>query len=158
VSPSSTSFVRGTPRAASTAFATLGGTLVVPTAATTTAHTPTSSPPDGPHDPDHHQHYLRASAQNILSPKLLRSAAHASDNRKALQVHENDLAEVVIVCEPEGTSSMMGGLHPRSSLFEKPLNMDKARAQHTRFREVMRNMVRWVHYYCGCGVGFVDQG
>lgn len=31
----------------------------------------------------------------------------------AIQEHENELAEVVIVCEPEGTSLMMGGLHPR---------------------------------------------
>ena len=33
----------------------------------------------------------------------------------AIQEHENELAEVVIVCEPEGTSLMMGGLHPRSA-------------------------------------------
>ena len=32
----------------------------------------------------------------------------------AIQEHENERAEVVIVCEPEGTSLMMGGLHPRS--------------------------------------------
>ena len=31
----------------------------------------------------------------------------------AIQEHENERAEVVIVCEPEGTSLMMGGLHPR---------------------------------------------
>lgn len=31
----------------------------------------------------------------------------------AIQEHENEQAEVVIVCEPEGTSLMMGGLHPR---------------------------------------------
>ena len=31
----------------------------------------------------------------------------------ACQEHENEPAEVVIVCEPEGTSLMMGGLHPR---------------------------------------------
>lgn len=31
----------------------------------------------------------------------------------ARQCHENEVAEVVIVCEPEGTSLMMGGLHPR---------------------------------------------
>lgn len=28
-------------------------------------------------------------------------------------------AEIVIVCEPEGTSLQMGGLHPRASLYEK---------------------------------------
>ena len=31
----------------------------------------------------------------------------------ACQEHENEPAQVVIVCEPEGTSLMMGGLHPR---------------------------------------------
>ena len=31
----------------------------------------------------------------------------------AIQEHENEQAEVVVVCEPEGTSLMMGGLHPR---------------------------------------------
>ena len=35
---------------------------------------------------------------------------------KAKQEHENDPAEVIIVCEPEGTSLMMGGLHPRHAL------------------------------------------
>lgn len=94
-------------------------------------------------------------------------------NKKACQFHENDLAEVVIVCEvtrtprmietsrvpglqqpqsspptprlfcgsqPEGASVMMGGLHPRSSLFERPLNLAQARKQHENFREVMRTM------------------
>ena len=31
----------------------------------------------------------------------------------ACQEGENDHAEVVVVYEPEGTSLMMGGLHPR---------------------------------------------
>ena len=35
---------------------------------------------------------------------------------RAFQAHENEMAEVIIVCEPEGTSLMMGGLHPRSAL------------------------------------------
>lgn len=34
---------------------------------------------------------------------------------RACQEGENDTAEVVIVFEPEGTSLMMGGLHPRVS-------------------------------------------
>lgn len=45
----------------------------------------------------------------------------------ARQAHEDQTAEVVIVCEPEGTSLMMGGLHPRASLFEKPVNLDAAK-------------------------------
>lgn len=45
----------------------------------------------------------------------------------AKQEHENQVAEIVIVCEPEGTSLMMGGLHPRASLYEKPVNLDAAK-------------------------------
>lgn len=56
----------------------------------------------------------------------------------ARQDHENEAAEVVIVCEPERTSLMMGGLHPRASLYERPVNLDAARAAHAEFRRVMR--------------------
>lgn len=49
------------------------------------------------------------SASNLMS---LESKGH----HKARQDHENEPAEVVIVCEPEGTSLMMGGLHPRQIL------------------------------------------
>ena len=45
------------------------------------------------------------------------SLSEISESRATLQTacqeHENEPAEVVIVCEPEGTSLMMGGLHPR---------------------------------------------
>jgi hypothetical protein len=54
----------------------------------------------------------------------------------ALQGHENEIAEVVIVCEPEQASLMMGGLHPRGSLFERPVNIDTAKQQHAEFRKV----------------------
>ena len=33
---------------------------------------------------------------------------------------------------------MMGGLHPRGSLYERPVNIDSAKLQHARFREVLR--------------------
>ena len=36
-----------------------------------------------------------------------------TSTQSACQEHENEPAEVVLVCEPEGTSLMMGGLHPR---------------------------------------------
>lgn len=49
----------------------------------------------------------------------------------ARQAHEDQPAEVVIVCEPEGTSLMMGGLHPRASLYEKPVNLDAAKQVHS---------------------------
>ena len=42
---------------------------------------------------------------------------------KARQDHENEPAEVVIVCEPEGTSLMMGGLHPRYIASSSVLNL-----------------------------------
>jgi hypothetical protein len=47
-------------------------------------------------------------------PKLLQA-----DQTLPEQVHENDIAKAVIVCEPEGASLMMGALHPRASLFER---------------------------------------
>ncbi len=46
------------------------------------------------------------------------------------------MAEVVIVCEPEQASLMMGGLHPRGSLYERPVNIDTAKQQHSEFRNV----------------------
>lgn len=66
----------------------------------------------------------------------------------AIQEHENELAEVVVVCEPEQASLMMGGLHPRGSLFERPVNIEVAKTQHAQFREVVRcqcqrSLVRW---------------
>jgi arginine deiminase len=62
---------------------------------------------------------------------------------KAQQYGENLLAEVVITCEPEGASLQMGGLHPRASLFEKPVNMTQAQMAHAEFRKLMReNNVR----------------
>lgn len=33
---------------------------------------------------------------------------------------------------------MMGGLHPRASLYERPVNLDAAKAAHAEFRRVMR--------------------
>lgn len=46
---------------------------------------------------------------------------------QAIQESENDKAEIVIVCEPEGMSLQMGGLHPRASLYEKPVNLEAAK-------------------------------
>lgn len=36
------------------------------------------------------------------------------------------------------TAPQMGGLHPRASLFEKPVNLDAAKQAHAEFRRVMR--------------------
>lgn len=33
---------------------------------------------------------------------------------------------------------MMGGLHPRASLFERPVNLENAQETHERFRSVLR--------------------
>lgn len=57
---------------------------------------------------------------------------------QGIQESENDTAEIVIVCEPEGNSLQMGGLHPRASLYEKPVNLDAAKKAHAEFRRVMR--------------------
>lgn len=57
----------------------------------------------------------------------------------AVQEGENDIAEIVIVCEPEGTSLQMGGLHPRASLYEKPVNLEAAKTAHAEFRRIMRD-------------------
>ena len=70
---------------------------------------------------------LRGSAQNLLE-------LGGGEAPKACQVHENDRADIVIVCEPEGASLLMGGLHPRASLYEKPINLEMARRQHEGFR------------------------
>lgn len=43
------------------------------------------------------------------------------------------------MCEPEGMSLQMGGLHPRASLFEKPVNLEAAKTAHAEFRRVMRD-------------------
>jgi arginine deiminase len=55
------------------------------------------------------------------------------------QESENEVAEVVIVCEPEQASLMMGGLHPRGSLYERPINIDTAKTQHAEFRTLLRS-------------------
>lgn len=67
----------------------------------------------------------RGSTYNLLNAGL-----------KALQEHENETAEVVIVCEPESASLMMGGLHPRASLYERPVNIESAKKTHALFRQV----------------------
>ena len=59
-------------------------------------------------DQDKQRRRNRGSAQNLMNLDQSATGGH-----KARQDHENEPAEVVIVCEPEGTSLMMGGLHPR---------------------------------------------
>ncbi|KAG1663777.1 hypothetical protein FOA52_011828 [Chlamydomonas sp. UWO 241] len=56
----------------------------------------------------------------------------------SVQEHENDTAEVDIVAEPESASLMMGTLHPRGSLYERPVNAELATKQHAAFREQLR--------------------
>lgn len=73
----------------------------------------------------------RARAAALLEKRLAVNSA--------TQQSENDRAEIVIVCEPEGTSLQMGGLHPRASLYEKPVNLEAAQKAHAEFRRVMRD-------------------
>jgi len=53
------------------------------------------------------------------------------------QTHENDLARVVIVCAP-GIPKMMGALHPAGSLYERPVNLETAKAEHRGLRAALR--------------------
>lgn len=62
-----------------------------------------------------------------LHQPLPRARPAAASALQAVQESENDKAEIVIVCEPEGMSLQMGGLHPRASLYEKPVNLEAAK-------------------------------
>lgn len=114
-----------------------GGLTEAANGATTplTAGSPTPTPSKPPKQPTTlslNKASLRGSAQNLL--EMATEAEVASAVPKACQVHENDRAEIVIVCEPEGASLLMGGLHPRASLYEQPINLEEARKQHEGFR------------------------
>lgn len=52
------------------------------------------------------------------------------------QCHENDLAQIVLVHCP-GIESLLGSLHACGSLFEKPVNLEKARNDHQTFQQAM---------------------
>jgi len=56
----------------------------------------------------------------------------------AQQCHENDIAKLVLVHEP-GLEALIGSLHASGSLFEKPVNIQKARDDHMQFRKSMEN-------------------
>merc|ERR1719171_3197604 len=54
-----------------------------------------------------------------------------------VQRSENDAAKSVIVCEP-GLPKMMGALHPAGSLYERPVNLETAKAEHRGLRAALR--------------------
>jgi hypothetical protein len=54
------------------------------------------------------------------------------------QVHEDDPAEVVIVCEPDLNNNVMGSIHPHGALYERPVNVEDSRRQHEEFRRILR--------------------
>lgn len=82
-------------------------------------------------------------AKSLLRIEKQPASASTENVLKAEQYGENLIAEIVITCEPEGASLQMGGLHPRASLFEKPVNMTQAQMAHAEFRKLMReNNVR----------------
>lgn len=81
----------------------------------------------------HPDHATEVAIKAGVLPRLLEA-----DQAIAEQVHENDLAQVVIVCEPEGASLMMGALHPRASLYERPVNLQEAQKAHASFRDLLR--------------------
>merc|ERR1711977_555338 len=53
------------------------------------------------------------------------------------QVHENDEAKVVVVCEP-GLQKSMGALHPAAALYERFVNIELSISEHANFRETLR--------------------
>ena len=84
---------------------------------------------------------LKRLRQSSAVQLLQRGCVDGSDERcvvKARQDHEDEVAQVVVVCEPEGTSLMMGTLHPRGSLYERPINVEQAKTTHAAFRRVLR--------------------
>eukprot|EP00959_Pyramimonas_sp_CCMP1952_P282700 5908652-Pyramimonas_sp.AAC.1 len=68
---------------------------------------------------------------------LCRCVLHAV--MKTGQMHEDDVAEVVIVCEPDLNNNVMGSIHPKGGLYEKPVNVEDSRKQHRGFREALRD-------------------
>lgn len=60
-----------------------------------------------------------------------------ADFGKSCQVHENGVAEVVVVCEP-GLQKSMGALHPAAALYERFVNLEESVAEHANFRETLR--------------------
>jgi hypothetical protein len=81
---------------------------------------------------------VMGSKHSTTGQKSLLSSELNGASPPCVQVSENDLAEFIIVSEPEGTSLQMGGLHPRASLFERPVNMMQAQVAHAEFRQLMR--------------------
>uniref|UniRef100_A0A7S0WP51 Arginine deiminase n=1 Tax=Pyramimonas obovata TaxID=1411642 RepID=A0A7S0WP51_9CHLO len=102
------------------------------------------SPP--PSQPESLPKYRRGSERQrkvsatFMSIDQLREAA--GGNKKMMhttgQIHEDDIAEVVIVCEPDLNNNVMGSIHPHGALYEKPVNVEVSRDQHRRFREAIR--------------------
>jgi arginine deiminase len=53
------------------------------------------------------------------------------------QQHEDDVAEVVIVCAP-ALSKTMGALHPAGALYARPVHINQAREAHAMFVTLLR--------------------
>jgi hypothetical protein len=93
----------------------------------------------------------KGSASNLMTMENPGGIQH-----KARQDHENEPAEVVIVCEPEGTSLMMGGLHPRygGNLAHTVKTCHVLlHAQCIDWRQIVRR--RWMHWilFLDCSIG-----
>jgi arginine deiminase len=74
---------------------------------------------------------------NGINVPYAQAAELLDDSCYSGQVHENDLAEVVVVCEP-GLPKMMGALHPAAALYERFVNIQQSILEHAKFREVLR--------------------
>jgi arginine deiminase len=53
------------------------------------------------------------------------------------QEHENDRAQMVVVCAPS-ISKSMGALHPAGALYARPVHIDQARDAHASFVAILR--------------------
>eukprot|EP00906_Rhabdomonas_costata_P030672 RCo043365 len=73
-----------------------------------------------------------------VSPRSMDAKRFAASNPLTGQNHENDVAELVIVCKPS-LPRMMGTLHPAASLYEKPVNIPQADLQHDRFKKMIQD-------------------
>ncbi|PXF43088.1 Arginine deiminase [Gracilariopsis chorda] len=84
-------------------------------------------------------HELR-DTQSVGNNDMLRITSSGRIPRRVMktgQSHENEYANVVIVCAPAILSKMMGSLHPAGALYEKPVNIRLAKEAHQHLVAVL---------------------
>ena len=73
----------------------------------------------------------------LAAPLLQRAWESSAASSACGQCHEDDVAQVVLVCEADLSNNIMGALHPHGSLYERPVNMAVCARQHAGFREAL---------------------